>query len=132
MKRKTLWRYIIAEILPPFFVGLLAFIFILLIVRILKLIDLVVTRGVPLVQVAKLLSLILPTFLELTVPMAFLLAILLGLGRLSHDQEILALKASGVSPGKSFGLWAPLPVIVAVGDPLPYDVCAPGSQHGAS
>jgi lipopolysaccharide export system permease protein len=113
VKRKTLWRYIIAEILPPFFVGLLAFTFILLIVRILKLIDLVVTRGVPLVQVAKLLSLILPTFLELTVPMAFLLAILLGLGRLSHDQEILALKASGVSPRQILWPLGAVAVIVA-------------------
>lgn len=91
-------RYLIFEILPPFFFGLLAFTFILLVARILKLIELVVTRGVPLSQTAKLFSLILPTFLELTVPMAFLLAILLGLGRLSSDQEILAMKASGISP----------------------------------
>ena len=76
----------------------MAFTFILLIGRILKLIELVITRGVPLVQTAKLFSLILPTFLELTVPMAFLLAILLGLGRLSSDQELLAMKASGISP----------------------------------
>jgi lipopolysaccharide export system permease protein len=30
--------------------------------------------------------------------MAFLLAILIGLGRLSNDQELLAMKASGISP----------------------------------
>lgn len=64
----------------------------------LKLVELVVTRGVPLLQIAKLFSLILPTFLEMTVPMAFLLAILLGLGRMSNDQELLAMKASGISP----------------------------------
>jgi lipopolysaccharide export system permease protein len=98
VKRKTLARYIVSEILPPLFVGLLAFTFLLLIVRILKLIELVVTRGVPLIQIGKLLALIMPTFLELTVPMAFLLAILLGLGRLSNDHEILALKALGISP----------------------------------
>lgn len=98
MKRKTLFGYLIAEILPPFFFGLLAFTFILIIARLLKLIELVVTRGVPLLQVGKLFSLILPTFLEMTVPMAFLLAIFLGLGRLSNDQELLAMKASGVSP----------------------------------
>ena len=98
MKRKTLFRYLISEVLPPFFLGLLAFTLILLIARILKLIELVITRGVPLLQVVKLFSLILPTFLEMTVPMSFLLAILLGLGRLSNDQELLAMKASGVSP----------------------------------
>jgi lipopolysaccharide export system permease protein len=97
-KQATLTRYLISEILPPFLSGLLAFTFVLLIARILKLIELVVTRGIPVAQTAKLFSLILPSFLELTVPMAFLLAILLGLGRLSNDQELLAMKASGISP----------------------------------
>ena len=98
MKRRTLTGYLLSEILPPFLLGLLTFTFILLIARILKLVELIVTRGIPLSQVGRLLTLILPTFLELTLPMAFLLAILLGLGRLSGDQELLALKSSGVSP----------------------------------
>lgn len=98
VKRRILFRYLVSEILPPFFVGLLAFTFILLVGRMVKLIELVVTRGVPLLQIGKLFSLILPTFLEMTVPMAFLLAILIGLGRMSNDQELLAMKASGVSP----------------------------------
>lgn len=98
MKRRTLTCYLLSEILPPFLLGLLTFTFILLIARILKLVELIVTRGIPLTQVGRLLVLILPTFLELTLPMAFLLAILLGLGRLSGDQELLALKSSGVSP----------------------------------
>jgi lipopolysaccharide export system permease protein len=98
VKRRTLTRYLLSEILPPFLLGLLTFTFILLIARILKLVELIVTRGIPLTQVGRLLALILPTFLELTLPMAFLLAILLGLGRLSGDQELLALKSSGVSP----------------------------------
>ncbi|HEY7713425.1 MAG TPA: LPS export ABC transporter permease LptF [Candidatus Binatia bacterium] len=100
MRRKILFRYFVTEILPPFCIGLLAFTFILLIGRMLKLIELVLTRGVPMLQIGKLLSLILPTFLEMTVPMAFLLAILLGLGRMSNDQELLAMKASGVSPAQ--------------------------------
>ena len=111
MQRRTLFRYLITEVLPPFFLGLLAFTLILLIARILKLIELVITRGVPFLQVVKLFSLILPTFLELTVPMSFLLAILLGLGRLSNDQELLAMKASGVSPTQI--LW-PIAVVAMV------------------
>jgi lipopolysaccharide export system permease protein len=98
VKRRTLTRYLLSEILPPFLLGLLTFTFILLIARILKLVELIVTRGIPLTQVGRLLALILPTFLELTLPMALLLAILLGLGRLSGDQELLGLKSSGVSP----------------------------------
>jgi lipopolysaccharide export system permease protein len=98
VKPRILSRYLLSEIGPPFFFGLLTFTFVLLIARILKLVELVVTRGIPLSQIGKLFALILPTFLELTVPMAFLLAILLGLGRLSSDQELLALKSSGFSP----------------------------------
>jgi len=96
--KKILSLYLTSEILPPFLLGLVTFTFVLLIFRILRLIELVVTRGVPFLQIGKLFVLILPTFLELTVPMALLLGIFLGLGRLSSDQEMLALKATGVSP----------------------------------
>jgi lipopolysaccharide export system permease protein len=60
-----------------------------------------------------LLLLIMPTFLELTVPMAFLLAILLGLGRLSQDHEVLAFKASGVSPLQILAPIAGVALIIA-------------------
>ena len=96
--KRTLTTYVVLEILPPFLLGLAAFTMILLIARILKLVELVETRGVPFLEIAKLFALILPTFLEMTVPMALLLAIFLGLGRLSGDHELLALKASGISP----------------------------------
>ena len=96
--KRTLSLYVVSEILPPFFLGLMAFTFILLTARILKLVELLVTRGVPLSQIGKLFALILPTFLEMTVPMALLLGILVGLAGLSNDHEILALKASGISP----------------------------------
>lgn len=96
--KRTLTAYIISEVLPPFLLGLAAFTLMLLVARILRLVELVVTRGVPFLQIGKLFALILPTFLEMTVPMALLLGIFLGLGRLSGDHELLALKASGISP----------------------------------
>jgi lipopolysaccharide export system permease protein len=74
MKRRLI-TYIISEIAPPFLLGLLAFTFILLTARMLRLVELVVSRGVPLLQIGKLFGLILPTFLEMTVPMALLLGI---------------------------------------------------------
>ena len=94
---KILNRYLFLEILVPFFFGLAVFTFILLIARILKLVELVVNRGVPLLDMVKTFALILPAFLEVTVPMALLLAILLGFGRLASDSEVVALKTSGVS-----------------------------------
>jgi lipopolysaccharide export system permease protein len=96
--RKTLGGYIFRELVPPFLFGILAFTLILVVTRVLKLIELVMTRGVPPLQIGKVLALVIPNFLEITVPMAFLLAVFLGLSRLSTDREILALKASGISP----------------------------------
>jgi lipopolysaccharide export system permease protein len=93
----TIHRYILREIAIPFGLGLAVFTMILLIARILKLVEMVVNRGVPLLDVLKLFSYILPTFLEVTVPMALLLGVLVAFGRLSSDSELIALKTSGVS-----------------------------------
>ena len=62
-----------------------------------RLVELIVNRGVPFEQILLLFSYILPAFLEVTVPMALLLGVILGVGRLSSDSEIIALRASGVS-----------------------------------
>lgn len=94
---KILDRYILRELVVPFILGLAVFTSILLIVRILKLVEMVVNRGVPLGQILMLFSYILPAFLEVTVPMALLLAILVAFGRLSSDSEIIALRAAGIS-----------------------------------
>lgn len=93
----TLRRYFLREVAIPFLLGIGVFTFILLIARMLKLVELVVNRSVPILQIAKLFAYILPTFLEVTVPMALLLAVLLSFGRLSADSEIVALKTSGIS-----------------------------------
>ncbi len=90
-------RYILREIAVPFGLGLAVFTLILLVARILKLVEMVVNRGVPLFEVIKLFSYILPAFLEVTVPMALLLGVLVAFGRLSSDSEIVALKTSGIS-----------------------------------
>jgi lipopolysaccharide export system permease protein len=96
MKRTT-YFYILKETLPIFFIGLMVFTIILLMDKILKLIELIVTRGVNLLQILKLLLFISPSFLTFTIPTAVLLGILLAFGRLSGDNEITAFKASGVS-----------------------------------
>jgi lipopolysaccharide export system permease protein len=105
--KKTTYLYILKEILPIFFIGLMIFTFILLMDKILKLIELIVSRGVNLFQILKLLSYISPSFLVFTIPMAVLLSVLLAFGRLSTDSEITAFKASGTSLYQLF-----LPVIV--------------------
>lgn len=92
-----LHRYILREAIVPFLLGLGVFTLILFVARILKLAELVVSRGVPLEEVLRLFAFILPAFLEVTIPMAVLLGVLIAFGRLSSDSELIALTASGVS-----------------------------------
>jgi lipopolysaccharide export system permease protein len=93
----TLYRYLLKELAPAFFLGLIGFTFILLTGRILQLTELFVNKGVPLGYILKLLYFLLPTFLSLTIPMATLLSVMLAFNRLSSDNEVTALKASGIS-----------------------------------
>src|SRR5262245_4590642 len=94
---KILHRYIFREVVTPFLLGLGIFTFVLLIARLLKLIELVVNRGLPATQILELLGYLMPAFLEVTVPMAMLLAILIAFGRLSADAEMIAMRSSGLS-----------------------------------
>ncbi len=94
---KIVDRYVLRELAVPFLLGMGVFTSILLIVRILKLVELVVNRGVPFGEMLRLFSYILPAFLEVTLPMALLLSILVAFGRMSADSEIIALRASGFS-----------------------------------
>jgi len=93
----TLYRYLLQELLPSFLLGVVGFTFILLTGRILQLTELFVNKGIPLIFILKLLYLLLPSFLVLTIPMATLLSVLLTFNRLCSDNEITAFKASGVS-----------------------------------
>jgi lipopolysaccharide export system permease protein len=94
---RILYRYTLREMLAPFALGLGIFTFVLLLARLLRLIELVVNRGLPATQVFRLFAYLLPAFLEVTVPMAMLLAILVAFGRLSADSEVTALRSAGLS-----------------------------------
>jgi lipopolysaccharide export system permease protein len=97
MKPKILHRYIFSELIGPFGIGLLVFTFVLLMNKILRLVDLLVNKGVTLGEVCTLIWYLLPSFLVLTLPMSILLGILIALGKFSSDSELMAMKASGVS-----------------------------------
>jgi len=90
-------RYVAREVLAPFAVGVGLLTFALVTGRLLKLSDMVVNHGVSLSEVMRIIGYIMPAFLELTFPMAVLLGVLMGFGRMSSDQEMIAARACGVS-----------------------------------
>lgn len=94
---KIINRYILKEISYPFFLIIFVLTFVLLMGRILQLMDLMINRGISFIDISKLFLLLTPSFLILTIPISLLISILIGLGRLSGDNEITIFKASGIS-----------------------------------
>ncbi|MGZ3597472.1 MAG: LPS export ABC transporter permease LptF [Syntrophales bacterium] len=100
---KIIDRYILKEIAYPFLLILFVLTFVLLMGKIIQLMDLMVNKGVSFVDISKLFLLLTPSFLILTIPISLLISILIGLGRLSGDNELTILKASGMSLYKLVG-----------------------------
>jgi lipopolysaccharide export system permease protein len=99
---KTLRRYLVREIGAAFVAGLAILTFVLLVARILEMVDLVLARGVPATKILALFAYVLPSFLELTIPAALLLAIVVAFGRLTSDGEITAMLAAGIPSSTLF------------------------------
>jgi len=61
-----------------------------------KFFELLVNYDIPFFTVVKMVSLLIPPVLTFTIPWALLIAIMLVLGRMSHDLEIQAINSSGI------------------------------------
>ena len=96
--RTTIDRYVFKEILPPFFLALLIFTFLLVLPPVMDYLENLLAKGVTWGTAARILWTLLPQALGLTIPMAVLVGVLIGLGRMSGDRESVALLACGVSP----------------------------------
>src|SRR6185312_13501217 len=94
---KIIDRYIAGEVAGPFGLGVVLLTFALVSGRLLKLTEMVVNHGGTGGDVLSMIGYIMPAFLELTFPMAVLLGVLLGFGRMSGDRELIAARACGIS-----------------------------------
>lgn len=96
-RAKTAGIYILSEMVPSFLLGNFVFLLILLLFQVLRLSEFVINKGVPLNMVLQLLLYMTISFLPACIPISLLFSILLTLGRMSGDSEIVALKASGLN-----------------------------------
>jgi lipopolysaccharide export system permease protein len=88
-------RYIFREVLSPTLLSLVIFTLVMVMGRAVTLADLIIHKGVAPTDILMLLITLLPTFLSTSLPLAFLMGIMIGFGRLSADGETVAFKASG-------------------------------------
>ena len=105
---RILTRYILKEVLSHALIGGALFTFVLFMPRLEQLLDLVVRNSASMGVVAEIFVLMLPNMFTVTIPMAVLVGILLGLSRLAADSEITAMRASGV------GVWSFVGVVALV------------------
>lgn len=96
---KILSRYIFGEIASHSLIGCALFTFILFMKDLGHILEMVVRNSSSLVAVAQIFLFTLPNTFLVTIPMAVLVGVLLGLSRLAADSEITAMRASG------FGIW---------------------------
>lgn len=91
-------RYVLKELIAPFLAALFGITFLFVVDFLVKILDNVLSKGLPASTVLEIFVLNLAWMLALSIPMAVLVACLMAFGRLSGDQEITAVKAAGVSP----------------------------------
>jgi len=122
-------RYVLSEMVGPFFISLAGLFIFILLNLVLSLSDLMVDRGVSVGTLLHLLLLKTPSLLVLALPVSGLFATFIGLGRLVHDREVMALQAAGISLRR---ILLPLllgAVLVAGADFVIYNWAIPSSEH---
>jgi lipopolysaccharide export system permease protein len=93
-------RYIFREVLSPTLLCLVVFTVVMVMGRAVTLADLIINKGVSPTDILILLLTLLPTFFTISLPLSFLMGIMIGFGRMSADSETVALKAAGIGLGK--------------------------------
>jgi lipopolysaccharide export system permease protein len=107
---RLLDRMVLKEIATVFALGVLVLTFVMLTGKILRLVELIVSKGVGILTVLQLFFYGLPYSLVITIPMSVLLATLVTFTRLAGDAELLGFHGAGVSllrlsrPAVFFGL----------------------------
>ncbi len=95
---KLLLRYLLKELLTPLVVWVTFLFLLLFVMQFLRGTDVLLGSAVSGDDLMLVILYLSPHFLVMALPIAFLLAILLGIGRLSEDRELLALNALGIGP----------------------------------
>ncbi len=93
----TLWRYIIREHVGPFIFANCVIILVFLLNLVFRELGRILSRGLGFDLILEFFFLNMAWIIALAVPMAVLVSTLMAFGRLSGDNEIVAMKAGGVS-----------------------------------
>jgi lipopolysaccharide export system permease protein len=94
---RILRDYFLKELILPLFLALVVLNFVFILGYLVQIAHLVINKGVDIFSVTKLFLFRIPALLTYTLPIATLISVLLSLGRLASDNEIVTIKASGIN-----------------------------------
>jgi len=94
---RLLSRYLLRELAAPFVFGLTALTSLMLLSQIAKKFGSLVGKGLPWSVIGEVFLLSVPFIVAMTLPMAVLIAVLYAFSHLAADNEITAMRASGIS-----------------------------------
>ena len=94
---KKLDQYLAKEFIPPFLTGIGGFLLVMTVDLLFTFVDLIINKGIPFTSIMALLLYKIPSIMVLTFPVATLFGAAISLGRLGSDNEIVALRTSGIS-----------------------------------
>ncbi len=97
---KILDRYIFRETVTPTLIALAALTFVFFSRELGRLLETIVRQSATLREVGELSFAAIPNVLTFTIPMAVLVGILTGFGRISSDREAIAFRAAGISTNR--------------------------------
>ena len=97
---RILSRYILRQHIPPLLYALAALTFAMLVNQVAKQFGNFVGKGLPWGVIFEVFALSIPFIVAMTLPMAVLVAVLYTFSHLAADNEVTAMKASGISVGR--------------------------------
>jgi len=102
LKPSLISRYTLSNFIPPFVVGLIFFTFIVLLFSMREAIKAAIEKNIDPFYILKLLTYSMGWTLGMTIPMSALLAVIMAIGTMNGDSEIIAMRAGGVKYSRIF------------------------------
>jgi len=103
-----LYTYLINQVLAPFYASLIILTSILFLSKLIPILNIILDYNIGLLDFIRLYAYFAPQLLLFALPMSSMMGVILGTTHINNDNELMALKASGIS------LYKMLPAIVVV------------------
>lgn len=94
---KILRNYILVDFFSTLFFAFLSFTMVMLLGNFMQIFDLIIRKGFNIIDIVKIFVCLIPFLLQFTLPVSFLIAVLLTMGRLIADNELVAIHVAGTS-----------------------------------